>query len=337
MNKEPEISIILAAYNMEKYLRQAIDSVLVQEFTDWECILVDDGSNDSSPKICDEYANKDRRIKVIHKPNGGLSDARNAGMAVMRGKYVTFLDADDWMAPTHLSTLRKVMLKYDADMVQGGFWKEYKHFTHVRPLVNEEKLISGNEIFLEFTRQEILTAHVWNKLFRREIIKSPFPKGKLIEDIYALTDWLQNADKIAVTPEPVYHYRMRRGSIMHSNFAECQFDYVSNNIRRTETAYKLFPELFQEWERNKYHYIHAVKGAKMIARREKNPEKRRKSVMKISDMLNNIPEPPKGAISRKYAGRASLLKSNPEHFIRVMRLSFMLDLHTKLRDRNLYD
>jgi len=115
-NKEPEISVIVPVYGVENYLARCVDSILTQTFTDFELILVDDGSPDGCPAICDEYAQKDNRIKVIHKENGGVSSARNAGLNIASGEYIVFIDSDDYVDCDYLSTL----IQYDADVVVSG-------------------------------------------------------------------------------------------------------------------------------------------------------------------------------------------------------------------------
>ena len=116
----PKISIIVPVYNVEKYIRRCLDSIAAQTFTDWECICVDDGTPDASGKICNEYAQKDSRFVVIHKENGGVSSARNAGLNVAKGEYVTFCDSDDWVEKEMLEVLYNTALETDADVVMGG-------------------------------------------------------------------------------------------------------------------------------------------------------------------------------------------------------------------------
>ena len=117
----PEISIIVPIYNVEQYLKRCVDSILAQTFKDFELILVDDGSPDSCPFICDEYARIDSRIKVIHKANGGLSDARNAGLEMAMGNYIAFVDSDDWIASDTYEYLYELIKKNKADVVSGSY------------------------------------------------------------------------------------------------------------------------------------------------------------------------------------------------------------------------
>ena len=122
---QPKVSIIVPIYNVEKYIHKCIDSILSQTFTDFELILVDDGSPDKCGEICEQYALKDNRIKVVHKENGGLSDARNAGIDVASGKYIYFIDSDDWISPNSIISLLNFAEDNQCEIVQGGFYYAY--------------------------------------------------------------------------------------------------------------------------------------------------------------------------------------------------------------------
>ena len=126
----PKVSIIVPVYNVEQYLRQCLDSILVQTFTDWECILVDDGSTDCSKDICDEFANKDSRFRVVHKKNGGVSSARNKGIELSRGVYITFVDADDTIDKDVLSAVNKYFQFYDIIQIPRSSGSRYKEINH---------------------------------------------------------------------------------------------------------------------------------------------------------------------------------------------------------------
>lgn len=121
MSQNPEISIIVPVYNVERYLGECLDSIKSQTFTNWECILVDDGSPDKSIDICEKYSAGDSRFKVVRRSNGGLSAARNTGLSYARGNFISFVDSDDIVYPEYLSRLHSLMIEYDADVVQVGY------------------------------------------------------------------------------------------------------------------------------------------------------------------------------------------------------------------------
>ena len=180
----PLISIIIPVYNAEKYLRQCLDSVLAQTYTNWECLLVDDGSKDSSGTICDEYASKDSRFKVFHKENGGVSSARNVGIDNMTGEFVSFIDADDLLYPSSLAELI-VGIKDGVGSSVGGFIhfddNNKKTFELKFP---ESKYISVEDAIFDFyrTEQKDWQRYLWNRLFRSKVIKEN--KLKFREDIF---------------------------------------------------------------------------------------------------------------------------------------------------------
>jgi len=210
----PAVSIIIPVYNVDKYLRRCIDSVLSQSFTDFELILVDDGSKDTSPQLCDEYSNKDSRIRVIHKSNGGVSAARNDGLYIAKGEYVTFIDADDWVEEGYL----EILLDYSQyDIVffsyrmiyEDGYFSEYV-FTekegNARTMWNIVASLKANASKSNFY------GYTWNKMFRKEIIDKygiKFINGLRIseDEVYTL-DYCTHANSIKVLPFCLYNYRI---------------------------------------------------------------------------------------------------------------------------------
>lgn len=218
----PLISIIIPVYKVEKYIRQCVNSVLSQEFDDYEIILVDDGSPDNCPQICDGYAKAHANVKVIHKPNGGLSDARNAGMEVASGDYVTFVDSDDfWKGTIVLSEIEHIIQKYSyPDIIVSDFIKYYeKNDKYVYPSITCDEAYNGRSKYdllhyLYFCHADMKMS-AWQKFTKRELLPCVrFEKGLLSEDI----DWSMqvyiNARTICVCPIPFYCYRQQReGSI----------------------------------------------------------------------------------------------------------------------------
>lgn len=334
---KPVISVIVPVYKVEKYLPNTLDSIFWQNFKNWECILVDDGSPDNCGEICEDFARKDSRFKVIHKENGGLSSARNAGLKIARGDYIAFIDSDDWVEPDYLGKLLQLIKREKADVAQCGFYKEYEGFTHKKPLVKEEKSLSELETARELLEDSSVPNYMWNKLFRKEVISAPFPEGKLFEDIHALTSWIKGIHKIALTPTLLYHYRMRKGSIMNSNYAASQFDYFNACLLRADAIHSLYPEHFDDEKRREFIFRCAIIGAKSIARKEKNLEARRDTIARISSVLQSLELPSKEALGLKKWNRAKLLRDNPLRFEKLLKGSYLLDFHSKYRMKHLYD
>lgn len=336
--KNPEISIIVPAHNVAKYLENALDSVIEQSFKDWECIVIDDGSTDGTEKICDEYGKKDSRFKIVHQSASGVSKARNAGLKLMRGNYVAFMDSDDWLDPTYLSTLLGLIKEYDADVVQCGFWKEYKTYTRFKPLVkdNQIKVLDRAQTFVALVEDRELPSYLWNKLYRREVINAPFPEGKVFEDIYVTSQWYRNVNKLVLVPQPLYHYRIRNGSIMNSNYSNNQYHYVVSSVERARTTHELYPKHFPKRDLNEAIYRFAVNGAKSIARREPDTDKRWEYVIKIGKLLQDVKNPGIFKMGFKQWERGHFLKHNPKQFYKLVRISLRTDIHGKYRKKKFF-
>lgn len=210
----PLISVIIPVYNAQTFLHKCVDSVRQQTYTNLEILLVDDGSTDGSGALCDEYAKADERIRVIHQPNGGVSAARNAGIKKARGAYISFVDNDDWVAPTFLETLWNMLQKYDAPVSVVGHWKV--HADRTVPCYNlpkhiPETLISAQEHFDKQHSLRMIRAPYGNympdKLFKASLFEHVlFPEGKIYEDIWVLYRLFQKINKIAVYNTPLYYY-----------------------------------------------------------------------------------------------------------------------------------
>lgn len=216
MVKNLTVSVIVPIYNIEKFLPCCIDSVLAQKFTDWELILVDDGSKDSSSSICDAYAAKDDRIRVIHKSNGGLTSARNAGLAIASGEWIMHLDGDDWVEPDMLDVLLRKAEVTDSEIVFGDI--EFNYPDHAENY--QVSTWDGNQ--KESLNKYI--ASVWTCLCGGIAKKSLYQKHQLqspqgvtyCEDFHLIVRLCYFARKVANVHRPFYHYRQQEGSVMHN-------------------------------------------------------------------------------------------------------------------------
>ena len=208
----PTISIIIPVYKVERYLSKCLDSIISQTFADWECILIDDGSPDNSGTICDKYAQKDGRFVVIHKENSGVSAARNDGLKVAKGKWISFVDSDDWIDNITYENVLKAAEENNADLVQWGIVLE-KDGKILRNNFCMDGVIDGNELVNFF---EPSTCH---KLFLKRIIYDKnifFPNGlTLSEDRYFSFMYYLNASRVLGIKECYYHYRIYSGSSTH--------------------------------------------------------------------------------------------------------------------------
>ena len=244
-----EISIIVPVYKVESYLRRSVDSILAQTFRDFELILVDDGSPDGCPQICDAYAEKDKRITVIHKSNGGLSDARNAGidwaMAHSDSRWLAFVDSDDYLHPNYLQTMLDTAKKEAADLIICDFIR-----------VDEQgNIMELNHGFFDFAsedKRKLFSClhtnwHVtvaWNKLYTKHIFSQlRFAVGKIHEDSFAIHHVLWNCKRAAFVPDGLYYYRQRNTSIMATETPVSILDGFEATVERLEfeAAHGLLP------------------------------------------------------------------------------------------------
>lgn len=210
------ITVIIPIYNVEQYLRRCVDSVLAQTYKNLEIYLVDDGSPDNCGKICDEYASKDNRIKVIHKKNGGLSDARNAALDVCMGEYISFIDSDDYVSEDFIESLYLAIKRFDTKLSICGINKfsepENSHVDYCP--ADEESCVSGSEMY-----ETVWRPSACNKMYHRSIFESlRYPFGKLYEDLFIYHDVLAQVDRIAFTGKNSYYYFDRPDSIINKSY-----------------------------------------------------------------------------------------------------------------------
>ena len=236
----PEISVVVPVYNVRDYLRKNIESILAQTFTDYELILVNDGSKDDSLSILREYEQKDPRITVIDKPNGGLSDARNAGMAIASGKYIQFIDSDDFVEPQLLEKCRQKLEETGADIV---IFDIYQYFlaTGKKEIIANTYDASG--VYSIRTNPELIVNIqncAWNKMYKLSLFKDNdiiYPWGCYYEDLGTTYRLLARCDKVAFINEPLYDYLQDRpGNITHQfNFSVY---HVLDMVKLTLDDYK---------------------------------------------------------------------------------------------------
>lgn len=247
MMEKKTVTVIVPVYNVEDYLRKCVDSLLAQTFKDFDVVLVDDGSTDSSGRLCDEIACGHDFIKTVHKQNGGLSDARNAGYPYITGDYVLFLDSDDYLAPNALELLYGFAKSEDCDIVQGGFYYAYED----RLMYDNRWFEPDSKAFVlvrqkamkELVKNNFLKNFAWGKLYRSDIVKQfLFPKGRYFEDSYWQHLVVDKAERIGFVPAPVLYYLQRGGSISGS-FNGKSIDLLYGLEERLSFIREHYPEL----------------------------------------------------------------------------------------------
>ncbi len=236
---EPLISVIVPVYNVEKYIAACVDSILAQTYTNLEILLVDDGSTDSSGALCDEYARRDVRVRVIHQENGGLSDARNTGMQSAQGTYFAFVDSDDFIAGDYIAYLYGMIEKHHAQIAVCGYQKVYPGDenscygtqTDKHNSVNSEKVYRTEEGLRQLLYQRGMITSAWGRLFDASLFIQAdaiqFPVGKLHEDVAVMYKLFGAADTIVCGDEAKYYYLQRADSIVNQQFDRRRMEYIA--------------------------------------------------------------------------------------------------------------
>lgn len=240
-----KISVIVPIYNVEKYLKKCIDSIIFQTYRDFELILVDDGSTDRCPEICDDYAKKYDYIRVIHKKNGGLSDARNVGICNSKCNYITFIDADDYINPHFLEIMLDAIIKYSADIVISGLNNCYEDQKIVEQLDNvESNIFSKEQVYKKILMQDGIDVSANAKLYKKEIFKDiKYPVGQLYEDIQIIDKIIERCNKIVITTYLGYNYLQRSGSIMYSKMSDDRLVLLDKAHELLEFINKNYPNI----------------------------------------------------------------------------------------------
>ena len=211
------ISVVVPVYNVASYLPQCLDSLLSQTYKDLEIIIVNDGSTDDSPQICDSYATKDRRVKVVHKTNGGLSDARNVGVTQATGDRIYFADSDDWVDKNAILKLYEFAIANDCDIVQGNMYYAYPDYLLYRNVSLQEHkkmVLKREEAMRELIINDRIKNFAWGKLYKTCLVRNlEFPIGKFFEDSFWQHLVIDRIERYGIIDEPLYYYRQRSDSI----------------------------------------------------------------------------------------------------------------------------
>ncbi|MBE6864711.1 MAG: glycosyltransferase [Ruminococcus flavefaciens] len=214
-----KLSIIVPVYKVEDYLEKCVMSILNQSFSDFELILVNDGSPDNCGNLCDIWAQKDARIKVIHKKNGGLSDARNAGIDIAQGEYIGFVDSDDYIKENMFEILVNNIEKYDADISMCGYANVYGDGVRKMNSDQSVEVMTQEQAIHKILIGRELSVHAYTKLYKRALFqKVRYPVGKISEDAYIIMDIMDQVKKAVFTPCSLYFYVHREDSINTSKF-----------------------------------------------------------------------------------------------------------------------
>ena len=276
VNNKPLISIIVPVYNVEQYLPRCLDSILAQTFTDFEVIAVDDGSPDNCGQILDEYAQKDERIKVIHKENGGVSSARNAALDVAQGEYIGFVDADDYVAPDMYKCLINSAKSGNDDITICGYYEVIDAEIKNVAICENEHYITSREGIIGLIKDDAYRGYLCNKLYKKELFDGVrCPEMIVMEDIYVNHILFKKAKNIHLLKQSLYYYVRRKDSVtmrkqtktnvalyryythMHDrlidDFRECE---TILNTRKVSSAFKMLLGIDANKEMREYEGIY---------------------------------------------------------------------------------
>lgn len=285
MESSPLISIITPVYNVEQYLRQCIESIIMQDFQDWELILVDDGSTDKSGVICDEYALKEERIRVLHKENSGQADSRNVALQLAKADLIGFVDSDDWIESDMYSVLYHTLIENQADIAICGYFQDYKDISEASCAIGEVVVYNRDEALKLILGDKVIKSFLWDKLFHRKVITDLLPKSYYYEDYATLFKWFINANKIAFCQRPEYHYRQRKGSTDHDADPRKKYHFFVAEQERYNYLQKHHLLLERSKEFAAKVVMTGIQETKGIARRAKDWEKDLYYIKKIRQEL----------------------------------------------------
>lgn len=240
-----KISVIVPIYKVEDYLHRCVDSIINQTYTNLEIILVDDGSPDDCPMICDEYAKKDSRIRVVHKKNGGLSDARNAGIDIATGEYLMFIDSDDFVDVEMMESMMKNMIDNNVDMVVCNIKYVYEDREVVK-YNQADRILDRYEAMEEYLKDGVVQAVAWNKLYKKSLINDMrYKVGKTNEDEFFTYKVVDKTDKIYYNSRSFYNYIQRDSSIM-GKYSIKRLDGVEASYERLNFIKEKYPTLYEK-------------------------------------------------------------------------------------------
>lgn len=241
---QPLVSVIVPVYKVEAYLERCVNSILNQTYRNFELILVDDGSPDHCPELCDECAKKDSRIKVIHKPNGGVSDARNVGMDEAKGDYITFVDSDDWVLPQYIEELVRLIRENNSQVSVCCCALVTQEINHEQKVVLKEKVFDKVQALETMLYQRHFDTSAWGKMYLGKVIqKYRFPVGKRMEELGIIYRVLMDCESVAWTKQKLYCYYQNESSLTHQGFRVDLLDGIELIDEQFNNIITIYPEL----------------------------------------------------------------------------------------------
>lgn len=244
---QDKVSVIVPVYRVENYLKTCLDSLVAQSYKNLEIILVDDGSPDGCPQICDQYGQRDSRIQVIHRKNGGLAAARNTGIKMASGAYLVFVDSDDWVDPYYVENLYRIVTGIRADVGICGYMDQYEGKPSLAPgeiNLQESRCLNRLEGLKALLYQMPFDNSMWAKIYRRELFENLWlPEGRLYEDFAVMYRLFGRGENIAYNPWKGYYYLHRADGIMEERFSPKKMDLIDLADEMKQELLPLYPQL----------------------------------------------------------------------------------------------
>lgn len=328
----PLLDIILPVYNTERYLDQCIQSIVNQEFKDWHLIIIDDGSTDTSPEICDSWANRDKRITVVHKPNSGQADSRNVAIDMCTAEYVGFVDSDDIIEPNMYSFLLKTIKENNADIAVCNHYNYTTMGSRCKhPDYNIEVL--NHDQATELIIKDHIQSYIWQMVFKRSCINYRMPGHICFEDYAVLPHWFEKAQCIVRAMRPLYHYRIRSSSVVHNINPQYEFAFLVAEKQRLEYYgnSKFKPLVFAKTTRT------AMRVAKHIARMKTNRKEIVEYMERIKPILKECAPGYIDKLKLKDQLLYRILMRNTSLFINYLKVEKVLKINKKGLDRYNFD
>lgn len=239
----PLISVIVPVYNVETYLPACLDSLRAQTFADFEALLIDDGSQDTSGEICERYEKEDARFRVIHQPNGGVSVARNTGLDHATGEYIVWVDSDDFIEKNAFEVLYNTITAERAQILGFGYASVWGDSVVLHKGGGERLVYNGRSAVFGALFSRKVVYYLWDKIYKRTLFDGlRFPVGKFAEDAFIIPEVFARADKFVLIPDQFYYYRMRAGSITHMLNNENVREWIDATKPLVDLARREFPE-----------------------------------------------------------------------------------------------
>ena len=289
----PKISVIVPVYNTEKFLHRCIDSVLVQTYKDFELLLIDDGSKDSSGAICDEYAEKDARVRVFHKENGGVSSARNLGLDNAKGEWITFVDADDWVDDCWLQSINSEVYRHsDTDIIRYGYNCYNEEGVFLESVRAECTMIADNpEQFIVYSESNKYYEMVWNSAFRTTLVSNIRFRTDIqwSEDYLFMYECFACARKMLILDCALYHYRNRTDGLSREASPEKIIRAIGDNY---SACIPLLKSSFEKRKKKKNYLYHSNKAVSMLYTDKQTTYDKRAELSRIFVRKNKVLLPP---------------------------------------------